>query len=122
MMTFNEKTMVEKFEELMELEEIKANEDYLEFIANEIGKLKRKSERAKARRGSAKSKKAEENLKIANSILEEMETGKRYTPKAIGDMKGISPQKVTAVMRMVEDKVDKKYNEKNGRPYYIIGA
>ena len=121
-MEWTEMTMVEKFEVILKLEEVQENENYVEFIENEIGKLNRKAERAKARRGSVKSKKAIENEKIATEIFNLMETGVRYTPKAIGEMKSLSPQKVTAVMKYVEDRVDKLYNEKNGRPYYIVKA
>lgn len=95
------------FNELLEIAEVKENKAMVEFINHELELLEKKN----ASKSSTETKTQKENAGIKENLLNEMESGKRYT---ISDMQKELPccaeltnQKISALVRqlMAEGKV-----------------
>ena len=96
------KTIVEMYREIMEVAEVKANAEMMEF-------LQRRIELAEKKKGSSNSKKKEENKKFFVEIESVMRAiGKPATATEIfkgcsGDLANYSPNKVSAMLKKMAE-------------------
>ena len=101
------------FNELLNISEVKENKSMVEFINHELELLEKKN----ASKSTAETKTQKENAGIKENLLNEMESGKKYT---ISDMlkelpccKELTNQKVSALVRqLVADGVLVRTEEK----------
>jgi Fic family protein len=97
--------------ETMELDETK-KDNLLTFIEHELELLGKKN----SHKSNKPTKKQIENEKMTNDILALLEPSKYYTAKQIGDMFGLSAQKITALLK---DHVSRETYK--GKALYYIG-
>lgn len=97
--------------ETMELDETK-KDNLLTFIEHELELLGKKN----GHKSNKPTKKQIENEKMTNDILALLEPSKYYTAKQIGDMFGLSTQKITALLK---DHVSRETYK--GKALYYIG-
>jgi Fic family protein len=97
--------------ETMELDETK-KDNLLTFIEHELELLGKKN----GHKSNKPTKKQIENEKMTNDILALLEPSKYYTAKQIGDMFGLSAQKITALLK---DHVSRETYK--GKALYYIG-
>ena len=96
------KTIVEMYKEIMEVPEVKANEEMVEF-------LKKRIELTEKKKGSTNSKKVEENKKFFAEIEGVMRAiGKPATATEIfkgcgGELANYSPNKVSAMLKKMAE-------------------
>lgn len=96
------KTIVEMYKEIMEVPEVKANAEMVEF-------LKKRIELTEKKKGSTNSKKAEENKKFFAEIERVMRAiGKPATATEIfkgcgGELASYSPNKVSAMLKKMAE-------------------
>ena len=96
------KTIVEMYKEIMEVPEVKANAEMVEF-------LKKRIELAEKKKGSINSKKVEENKKFFAEIESVMRAiGKPATATDIfkgcgGELANYSPNKVSAMLKKMAE-------------------
>ena len=96
------KTIVEMYKEIMEVPEVKANEEMVEF-------LKKRIELTEKKKGSTNSKKVEENKKFFAEIESVMRAiGKPATATEIfkgcgGELAKYSPNKVSAMLKKMAE-------------------
>ena len=96
------KTIVDMYQEIMEVPEVKANEEMVEF-------LKKRIELTEKKKGSTNSKKVEENKKFFAEIESVMRAiGKPATATEIfkgcgGELANYSPNKVSAMLKKMAE-------------------
>jgi hypothetical protein len=96
------KTIVEMYKEIMEVPEVKANAEMVEF-------LKKRIELTEKKKGSTNSKKVEENKKFFAEIESVMRAiGKPATATEIfkgcgGELANYSPNKVSAMLKKMAE-------------------
>ncbi len=73
------------------------NEEITAYASQQIQKLDERNEK----RRTTLSKTQQENLKIGEQIIEQMETDTIYTASQIGQTQNITPQKTTAIMKQL---------------------
>ncbi len=111
-------TKKEMFERLLEVEEVKTNEDMVAFIRHEIELLVKKS----AKSGSTKTQKENEEIKV--KLVEELaKVGKAVTisefQKASEYASQFSNQKISALFKLM-DGVDVEKSVVKGKSYFKV--
>lgn len=94
--------------------DIEQKADFAAFAVKELAKL----DEANEKRREKISAKREENVQLANEIYEKILTDKPQTATQIGEILEMTPQKVTAVMKILveEGKAQKTDLKIKGRP------
>lgn len=89
------------FNELLTIAEVKANKSMVDFINHELELLEKKN----ASKSSAETKTQKENASIKENLLNEMESGKKYTisdmQKELACCKELTNQKISALVRQL---------------------
>lgn len=89
------------FNELLNIAEVKANKSMVEFINHELELLEKKN----ASKSSTETKTQKENANIKVQIVEQMESGKKYTIsdmlKELACCKELTNQKVSALVKQL---------------------
>ena len=89
------------FNELLTIAEVKDNKSMVDFINHELELLEKKN----ASKSSTETKTQKENAGIKENLLNEMESGKRYTIsdmlKELACCKELTNQKVSALVRQL---------------------
>ena len=113
-------TKVDRFNQLMALDEVKANADLMAFCEHEIDLLQKKS----ANKKSSKKNEANEALKeVIVDVLKTFENGATVSEvlNASEDFKGMSNQKISALVRqLVLDGIVSKTTEKGKSIFSVV--
>lgn len=76
---------------------VTVSEALIEFAKAELVKLDEKNSKKKS--STAPTKAQAENLELAQGLLTQLEVGKTYTAKEVGEIGGVSTQKATALLK-----------------------